>query len=165
MLESIKEIKVKSHAWTYWTNREGCSIRRDPYLNLSHLKYTVAEKMAHVHLTNPVSSSFRAHRKMALPGLPAVRWSHVTRFQLMECEGRWYMILPGLTPEASLWPFTPFFLICQSTWKIYRRILWPWGLECYREWAWVTPEWAWVELGRVTESAMPKYATLTWQLF
>ena len=31
--------------------------------------------MSHVHLTNPVSSSFRAHRKMALPGLPAVSGS------------------------------------------------------------------------------------------
>ncbi|XP_070308227.1 protein preY, mitochondrial isoform X3 [Odocoileus virginianus] len=36
-------------------------------------------------LVCPLSKKpLRAHRKMALPSLPAVRWSHVTRFQLME---------------------------------------------------------------------------------
>ncbi|KAM9699675.1 protein preY, mitochondrial isoform 1-T1 [Dama dama] len=48
-------------------------------------------------LVCPLSKKpLRAHRKMALPSLPAVRWSHVTRFQLMECEGRCLLPQPSL---------------------------------------------------------------------
>lgn len=59
---------------------------KDPSPDLFDLKSTMAEAMPYVHLTNPVSSSSWAPRKMAFPASPAVRWSHVTEFQLTACE-------------------------------------------------------------------------------